>query len=304
MQGDDTLAPRSGAHDKIPFHWKLFDPINVFGVVADFLAPLRYPAKLILPLCVLAAFTAYFNRFEVANHFDRIFLTWSFAQQLLLHLVLVNLLSKVTLGVVMSAMGADPREFGVRLLFGFLPGFYVIRTPINDLPPDDRVRCLAAPLLAKMAAFSVGMVMWGVLHQSGSGAADFLLALSSASLGSFLLLANPLWRGEGYFWLAAKLRRPRIREHSFKLLAMLLTGRRPPADLPKVEAVAMLVYALLSICFTALIALTVLSAVALALEAQLAGTGVVMFCLMLGMAVLFVTSLRRWQRETSARSLR
>lgn len=291
-----------GASDgpqRIPFHWKLLDPIDVFGIAADFLAPLRYPAKLILPATLLAGMTAYSNWYDMMRHLDRIFFTWSFFQQLVFSLFTVNLFSKLTLGIVMSYKGADPRNFGVRLLFGCVPGFYVLRGPINKLEPPDRPICCAAPLLAKLALFAVGIIMWGVLNRSGTGLADFFLALGSAAFGSFLLLGNPLWMAEGYFWVSAKLRRPKLREHSFKLIRLLATFQKLPDALSPGEATAMAFYAAASVAFTAFLFFSILSAVAFALEAELRGTGVVIFCVMLGMATLFIVSMRTLRREAA-----
>ncbi|MEM1315833.1 MAG: hypothetical protein AAGI51_14850 [Pseudomonadota bacterium] len=285
---------------RIPFHWKLFDPIDVFGIAADFLAPLRYPAKLILPAAALAGMTAYSNWYDMMRHLDRIFLTWSFFQLMCLSILTVNLFSKLSLALVMSYKGADPRDFGVRLMFGVLPGFYVLRGPINRLDAADRPICCAAPLLAKLTLFSVGILMWGVLGRSGSGLADVFLALGSAAFGSFLLLGNPLWRAEGYFWVSAKLRRPKLREHAFKLIRLLTTFQKPPAALSAAEAWALAVYAFASIGFTAFLIFSVLYGIAYALEAELRGTGVVLFCVMLGMAALFWVSLRSVRREAAA----
>lgn len=277
---------------KVPLGVTLFNPAKFFNLLCELLLPLRFVTYLIWPLVILACVTGLQNWYEVQAHIDRIFLTLSFFQYLLISMLTANLLSKLMLGTAMAYYGVPPKQFGIRLLFGILPRFYVLKRPLKHLPFEQQRICHAAPLLTKLAMFALGMVMWAILRRTGTGAADLCLTLSVAGLATFLFTVNPLWPADGYNWLAARLRRPHLRRQSLRLTSMVLRGRRPPEGLRSGEATALFLYSVLSIAFSATIIFLVLQTIALALEAQLRGTGVAIFCVILAMFTIFMLSLR------------
>lgn len=270
----------------------LFNPAGMFNLICDILVPVRYLAYLIWPLVILGAFAALNNWYESQAHIDRIFLTLGFFQYLLISMLTANLLSKLMLGTAMAYFGTPPQQFGIRLLFGVLPRFFVTKRPLRDLPFRQQRACHAAPLLTKLTMFGLGMVMWAILRRTGSGAADLFLTLSATGFATFLFTVNPLWPADGYNWLAAWLRRPHLRRQSLRLTSMILRGSRPPKELRGGEATALILYAILSVGFSATILFLVLHTIALGLESQLRGTGVVIFCLVLAMFTVFMLSLR------------
>ncbi|MFK7939331.1 MAG: hypothetical protein AB8B82_08125 [Roseovarius sp.] len=292
MAKSEPSPAEATPHHKVPLGVTLFNPAAFFNLLCDLLAPLRFAALLIWPLVIFATITALNNWYENQAHIERIFLTLSFFQYLLISMLTANLISKLMLGTAMAYFGAPPQQFGIRLLFGILPRFYVLKRPIRDLPFDQQRACHAAPLLTKLAMFALGMIMWAVLRRTGTGAADLCLTLSVAGLATFLFTVNPLWPADGYNWLAARLKRPHLRRQSMRLTAMVLRGRRPPEGLRSGEATALFLYAILSIVFSATIIFLVLQTIALALEEQLRGTGVAIFCVILAMFTIFMLSLR------------
>ncbi|MHC0053387.1 HlyD family secretion protein [Actibacterium sp. D379-3] len=255
-------------------------------------SPLRFVTWLIWPSAILAGFAAAFNWYDLSDHIDRVFLSIGFFQNLLIGMLTANLFSKIMLGTTMAFYRADSTQFGIRLLFGVIPRFFIQRGPIRELSFKAQRACYSAPLLTKLSMFSGGLLLWLMLSRSGSGAADMFLAVAVGGFGSFLFTLNPLWPADGYRWLAAFLKRPTLRQQSLRLTAMILTGKRIPAGLSRGEAWALVGYAVLSAGFTAFLIYLVLRGIAFALEAQLRGTGVVIFCIILAMVTLFLISLR------------
>ncbi len=289
---------------RAPFTWPWLDPARMFRASAAILSPARFLTRLIWPLAILAALGAIFNWYDLLAHIDRVLGTLSFWQKLLIGLLVTNLLSKLALGTVMGYFRADPREFGMRLLLGVLPKFYVDRAPIRELDLRTQRTCYATQLLTKLALFAVGIFVWNMLRRSGTGAADMFLALGISGLVSFLFVANPLLPLDGCKWVSAWLGRPKLRRDSFKLTYLLVTRRAVPPGLGQSEASAMVSYTVASILFTAFLIYVVLATLAFALERQLQGTGVLIFCLVLAMLTLFALSMRSWRLRGGNRAAR
>ena len=273
-----------------PFSIRIGNPAGVFRLLADVFAPLRPLRFLILPLGVVSGYGALFNIYGLEENMARISLTMSFWQNLILGMLTTNLLGKTAQGMAMARHNADTNEFGFRLAFGVIPKFYILKGPIADLDFPAQRDCYAAPLLFRLSMFIVGVLVWLILRQSGSGAGDVALALAVAGLSSFLFTANPLFPADGYRWLTAWLERPRLRRDGLKILRMTVTFRRMPAELPRGEFWLLLLYAIFSLAFTAFVILSIIFAAAFVLELQLRGTGVVLFCLLMSSFVVFLLS--------------
>lgn len=278
--------------NRAPLSVTLFNPSGMFVLLSDMLSPLRMAVWLIWPALILAVGVSLNNWYELQGHIERIFLTLGFFQNLLISVLTSNLFSKLMLGTTMAYHGIIPQVFGGRLMFGILPRFFVPKAPIRLLPFPQQRTCYSAPILTKLAMFVFGMVLWAVLRRSGTGAADLFLVLSLTGLGAFLFTVNPLWPADGYRWMSAKLERPQLRKQSMLVAKMVLTRRKLPEAVPRGEASAMLAYGFASVAFTAMIIFSVLQAIGLALEEELSGTGVVLFCVVLAMFTLFIISMR------------
>ncbi|WP_372884165.1 hypothetical protein [Shimia sp.] len=279
-----------------PYTWVWFNPTRLFRFLADGLAPLRWMVWLIWPCALFAGLAAAFSWYEMLAHVERVMFQLSFWQSMVASMLSSNLASKLALGIVLGHFRGDPQEFGVTLRFGLIPRFYVDRSPIRKLPLAQRRSCYAATLLAKVVLFAVGMLGWAIVRRSGSGAAEVLLALGITGFGSFVFVANPLLPLDGSNWLCARLGRPTLHRDSFRLTYMLATRRPAPDGLtPRLKRV-MVLYALASIVFTAVLLYSVLSVVAGTLEAQFQGAGVLIFCFVLAAAIHFLVSRRNWRQ--------
>lgn len=295
-------APPPGSwRGRPPMSLRLGNPARVFRFLADVLAPMRPLRFAVLPLGLVAGYGALFNIYGLEAHMARIALTLSFLQHLIVGMLTANLLGKVAQGMAMARNGADTDEFGFHLAFGVLPKFYVFKGPIADLDFRAQRDCYAAPLLFRLGMFVAGIMAWVITRQSGSGVGDVALALALVGLSSFLFTANPLFPADGYHWLTARLKRPRLRQDGLKILGLLVTFRRIPADLPRREFWILLLYAMFSLAFTAFVILSIMFSLAFVLEAQLRGTGIVLFCVILAGFTAFVLSLVERRRRGRAR---
>lgn len=284
---------------KAPMSLTLFNPAALFNLLAEMFGPLRIAVWLIWPFVGLGTYAALYNWYQTEAHIDRIFLTLSFFQSLAISILTANLFSKIMLGTTMAWYGIAPQVFGIRLLFGVIPRFYVYKRAVRQLSFDHQRACYAAPLLTKLAMFGIGMVLWTILRRSGSGAADLFLVLSVTGLAAFIFTANPLWPADGYNWLSARLERPKLRRDSLRLSRIVLSGQKRPEGMRAGEVAALLMFASLSVAFTAVLIFLVLQTIAFTLEEQLRGTGVVIFCVIIALFAMFVVSLRVNRQRTS-----
>ena len=305
----DFLDPEMGGAPPPPGSWRGRPPLSIrfgnpaalFRLLAEVLAPLRPLRFLIVLLVPAAAYGAYFNIHQLEAHMARIALTLSFAQNLILGMLASNLLGKTVQGIAMARNRADTDEFGFRLAYGVMPKFYIFKGPITELDFRAQRDCYGAPLIYRMGLGAMGILVWVVLRQSGAGIADAALALALVGISSFLFTANPLFPADGYHWLAAWLERPRLRQDGLKILGMVLTFRKIPSELPQREFWLLLLFAIFSLAFTAFIVLSIIFSIAFVLEAQLSGTGVIIFCVIISSFLAFVLNMIEKKRSRRGR---
>lgn len=297
-------SPPGSWRGRPPFSIRLGNPARLFRLLAEVLAPLRPLRFLILPLGLVSGYGALFNIYELEAHMASIAPTLSFAQNFLLGMLTANLLGKVTQGIAMARNHADTDEFGLRLAFGVIPKFYIFKGPIVDLGFRAQRDCYGAPLMFRLGLGVLGILVWVLVRQSGAGIGNVALALALVGISSFLFTANPLFPADGYRWLAARLERPRLRQDGLKILGMVLTFRRVPSQLPQREFWLLLLYAILSLAYTAFIVLSIIFSVAFVLEAQLRGTGVLLFCFLMSGFIAFLFNLVEKRRNGRARRKR
>jgi multidrug resistance efflux pump len=277
------------------------DPARLLYAVVGPLGALSWLVYAIIPLTGLALMSAYFNWPALTGHIDRILFTLSFLQSLVISMLTANLLGKSAQAFAMARFGIAPNQFGIKLVFGVLPRFFIPLTPIRSLGFADQRYCYAAPLLTRLLMFAAGIVAWTLLRKSGSGAADVAIALAITGLASFLFTANPAWRADGYRWLSARLAMPKLREDSYSYLGFVLRRKPAPAALTPRKKRLLFNYALISIAYTAFLVGTVVTAIAIGLETRFQGVGVVIFGVIIGMVVLYFASLSSRKRARAAR---
>lgn len=282
---------------KPPMSVVLFNPNAVATVLWTLFTPFAALGYLIPPVLLLAFGICLGNWHILTDDIRRVFFSISFLQSLVLGMLTSNLLGKTAQAIVMVGEGIPPQQFGIRLLFGVLPRFFISNGQIRSLPFDRQRPCYAAPLLTRLMMFAGGIALWSILRTSGSGLANVMLAFGITGLGAFVFTANPIWRADGYRWVTAYFRMPQLRENAFGLLQLYVTERRRPEAMPATQARNLVLYAVASITYTAFLIGTVTSSIAISLEAQFRGTGVVIFALILAMALLFFLSIAGRRRD-------
>jgi hypothetical protein len=290
-----------------PLSIRFGNPAEAFRAAAAFLAPVAPLRHLVLPFTLLAGIAMIFNWADLQTHLARIALTMSFLQSFLIGLIAANLLAKLMQGLVMARHGAFCDEIGGRLAFGLMPKFYIFKGAIRGLDPVAQCACYAAPLLFRLALLAAGIFLWAVLRNTGSGVTDIALPVAMVGLSSFLFTVNPLFPADGYQWLTVRLGRPRLRQQSFQLLWLIVTLRPVPPGLPRKEFWLLFLFGTGSIAFTALVLFWIITSIATLLEAELRGTGVLIFCLMLVAVGVFLRAMlagRNRPRKGQARAPR
>ena len=280
--GDDPVRR------KVPLGITLFDPLRMFTLFVALFGWLRFLKYTVWPFAIFAGMVAIQEWYVMLAHIDRIFLSLNFAQQLIMGLIANNLLSKLTGGTSMLMHGIETRQFGIKLMFGVLPRFFIDRSGIKKLNFKGQRACYAVPLMTKLFVCGFSIFMWAMIRRSGSGAADFFLAIGTGGLMAFLFTANPLWPADGSKWLSAYFKRNNLRNDAFRVMGMVVQRRPLPKGLSASEAWALGLYALATIVFTAVLVYLLLSIAFKILEAEYQGTGVVMFCILLAMVILYI----------------
>jgi multidrug efflux pump subunit AcrA (membrane-fusion protein) len=271
-----------------PFSVTFANPSWLLSIASDLLSPLRFVRHLVWPFAVFALIAGYFNWYVIQENLDIALGTFTLLQNLVISMLTANLFSRLVMGLTMSYLGIPPQQFGIRLFFGVIPRFYVSTGQIRQLDFSAQRTCYAAPLLARLGLFAFGIITWVLIRRSGTGVADVVLVLGATGLAAFLFTLNPIWRADGYHWMAAWFRMPDLREQSYRLFGLILRGKPIPPMLSAQAIRGLLFYAVASIVFTAGLLLLVLTVVATALEEQYRGTGVVMFALILSMMLAFL----------------
>lgn len=304
--GMEALDLDDEAEESSPGHLTLFDPDRAFAFLARALYPLRWLVWLLVPGVPLALLALLFNDPAYQAYLQLLFRGDKLTRFLVFFvftLLFVNLLSKLVQGVVALHFGAAIGKFGIRLVFGVKPRFFIAKKTIWHLSRHGRLWVFGSNLLTKLALFVIGTLVWLSTYASSPSLALFALTAGHAGLATFLFTANPFWRADGYAWLVSFLETPKLRERAFLTLQGLLRGGRGyAATLGSQERYALSAYALATLTFFLYFIGLVLFAVALSLEERFQGTGVVLFLVLLSIFLrwLLLTISSKTQRVTKA----
>lgn len=301
---DGALADLAPRRTRQVSRWRyvLFDPTRLFATLAELLAPIRWAALLLWPLTVLACFAVIENWYAMLAHTREIYSTLNVLQHVFLSMITANLISKLVQGTVISHMGGRVDRFGVRLLFGVYPRFFIPLEPVRQMSFRSQRTCYAAGLKARLALFTLGALGWVMLRRSGTGVADVMLVLGQIGLGAFLFSLNPLWRADGYRWISAYFEQARLREDGLQIISLVFSGRRPPSALGRGRMWALFTYALLSVAYMTAFILLLTVGIAASLESEFGGTGVVLAGVLMAVMVIYLVSSyrRRANRKAAA----
>lgn len=273
---DDDVQP--GKRDGINwFAWRIGDPSGIYEFLHRYLGWIRHFLWLLVPAVAVSFLVMFHRSAEFEADLQRFSDLTTLIPSLLLGLFFGNLIARLTEGTTGHAQGADLHDFGIRLAFGLIPRFYLVRAPIKKLSRNAQLWTFASPLLARLTVFSIGTLIWAFTRSSGTWFSGLALLIGQVGLGSFLFTVNPLWPSDGYRWLSTYFNEPNLLKKSMKLLEMRIKGKNLPRELSTPEIWTFSLYACAVIICVLFIVLPIYFYVGLALERQIQGAGIIIF---------------------------
>ena len=290
---DDAQFTTAEAVIRQPNRWHLFCPERTFDLLVSGLRPFR---DLIVLIPVVFAFSAFgvmvnwqsFSREAVSAMAD-----FGLIGRLILAALTFNLISQIAKGIVARFYGLMVPSFGVILGYGLIPRFNVRIQPSPSLDRRARLWLAATSILVSLLFSGLAGLFWLFTRSSGSLLSSLAIEIACLSTMSLLFIANPLWKGDGYLFLATLLNTPDLDIRSRNALKRLFI--RPPDAVSRYtkNAFPLAVYGLASLLFMALFAALIAFAAGNWLKWHYRGTGVVVF---LALVIYVAFSVRRQQK--------
>lgn len=250
----------------------LFNPNALLATIGRLFHPIHWLVYL-TPLFLLLALNTVVRNFHLFQ--ADIIALWApltLVQHLIFSLFTVNLLSKVAAGATCRYYGKEVKSFGIILILGIMPRFYVDIHQANELPRHQRTWVYGSALIAKLLIFCGGIFLWDVSRNSASVLPLLALSLSMTTIVSFIITANPLTSSDGYRVLTNILNERNLLPKAYSALFNLLRGQRQER-----LNLHLILYALASIAYTLLIAGLILYMLASSLVGSLKGLGMLLF---------------------------
>ncbi|MGZ9809205.1 HlyD family secretion protein [Pseudoroseicyclus sp. H15] len=268
-----------------PASLKLFNPTWLLRTLYVLFYPLKFLMWAVVPLVVLAGLTLFQNWEALLLDHAVILNSSSTLTLMVISLFAANLTSRLAQGVAILAHGGKVNDFGLMLLFGILPRFYIDRSAIARMDRRGQLWASGAPLMLRLGLFGFGTLGWAISRESGTWLPHLMLLIAQFGLVIFVLTAFPLLPIDGQRWLGVYLGEPRITSKSLAALRHVLFGRPLPPNFqsPSVWPLAMFGIGMV-ISLVALIGAAGYF-LAIGLGAQLGGFGVSIF---LGIVVAFL----------------
>ncbi|WP_139312808.1 HlyD family efflux transporter periplasmic adaptor subunit [Acuticoccus yangtzensis] len=275
-----------------PAQVSLFDPNRFLSLLCILFWPMKFlwlPLLLAVPLALMVGF----ERWHVLWR-DLLGLNFSLSlvSRGIAALLIVNLASRLAQASVVRAFGGDVRQFGLTLLFGFIPRFYVDQSAIARLSRRGQLWSHAAPSLARLYLFALGTIFWAIYRASGSFFPDLMLLVGQIGLAAFVVSAYPLVPGDGYRFLATFFRQPKLLQKSYVATRAWLASKPLPPMIDRTEVPGLILYGVAVLLSTITIAVAAWSVAAVALIGSLDGPGAVIFLTLFACFVMWAFALR------------
>ncbi len=284
-----------------PASLTLFDPTWLLRLLHVLFYPAKYLMWLLVPLVVLAGMTAAQNWTDLVADHLKISRHYAAITLLIIGFLTGNLASRMAQGVAIVAHGGKARSFGIMLVLGVVPRFFVDITGVATLDRRGQLWAYAAPILTRLALFAGGMLTWAITRESGAWLPLYALIVGQFGLVMFVLSAFPLLPGDGQRWLSVYLDEPRLVPKAGAALRHLVTGAPLPPLMDRRDIWPLALFAMGTILSMVAVVLTVGLQLGIWLEAEMAGAGVSLFLLLVAgfltwLIILRVTIGRRMGR--------
>jgi hypothetical protein len=289
MRGRAPEAQSEG--EKGPAQLKLFNPNLLLRALYILGYPLKYVLWMIVPLLVIAGMTMIKNFAEMGADLAALFDSVGTIGQFMIGLFIANLFSRLAQGVAIVAYGARVPAFGVTLIFGIVPRFYIDKSAIAQLDRRGQLWAHGAPLLARLMTFALGVLVWAITRDQGGMLPQIALVAGQFGLLVFIATAWPFMLSDGMRWLSTLFNEPKlVPKAAMAFKHMFLKGQLPPM-LEKRDVMPLTLYAV-GVLLTMSLFLAVLGlGTLLWLEAEFDGLGVIIFLGLMGAFTLWLMAL-------------
>jgi len=283
--------------------WHLFRPERFFEFLDRVLSPLQRLVWLIPVLVIYSTAAVWFNRHLVFDSLATAKLHFGLMGRFLFVAFTVNLAVQLWRGVVARHYKIPIPSFGMVLAFGLIPRFNTQIVYRSGLAKAEKLWLAATSLLVQLVLFSGGVTLWLVTRPSGSLLSTVGAELAVVSAISFLLMANPLWGGDGYHLLSIVMGAPNLRQRARNALCATFTGRPKVIVQYSQDSLALTVFAVASVAFPAALFAFIAIGAAQRLESNFQGAGVALFLVVLIYVAQNALHNRALRRATQWRQL-
>ena len=261
--------------------WHLFRPEGLFDALDQAFSPLRKLVWLIPVLVVYSVIAIWFNRHFIVDSMATANLHFGLIGRFVFVAITVNLVVQLFRGVVARHYGMRVPSFGMVLAFGLIPRFNTQILPHSEWAKSERLWFASTSLWVQLALFTTGVTLWLTTRPSGSLLSTVGAELALVSAISFLLVANPLWGGDGYNLLAVQIESPNLRQRAKNSLKALFTGRPKVIAKYSKDSWTLAIFAVASIAFPVALFTFIAISAAQRLESNFQGAGVALFLVLL-----------------------
>jgi putative peptide zinc metalloprotease protein len=283
-----------------PMTFYLFNPERLLGALAAVFWIFRRLVWLLFPFAFFAFLIIIHNLPEYEMHLRALLAGLPFWGALFASELVLNLLVRITQGVVIRGFGGNVRHFRLKLSSGFWPRFVIDESAVHLLPRRARLWVHASPLLIRLTAFAVGTTVWGIYRQTDTVIAEVGLGFGLLGLWSFNFCAFPLLPLDGYRWLATAIDQPDLLGRAFRYLGLRVKGRAAPEAMSSFERWGLALFAAGTLIWFAIVLMSLTAALVPAIIDQWQGLGFVVILSLFCVAAFYITAIRRLGRQRDA----
>ncbi len=276
--------------------WHLCNPEPALDRAYRLLYPLRRMVWM-LPFLVAFSLVALMSNIGALLHdLSYVLDRFGLLGRILVMGAVLSLVTQLARGVVARHYQLPVPSLGIIFMLGLLPRFNVRVHPagVASLDRSARLWLTSISTIVRLFLFSLGVLLWAVMHASGSFLALAGIELALVALISTLFVANPLIPGDGANFISAWLGLSGLHSRS-KWAVKSLFVRQPAVILRHSRhRFSFALFGLASLTFIVLFLGFILYRVFGFLEGHFQGAGVSLFLLL---AVYVVWQMRRQRRS-------
>jgi len=219
--------------------WSAPKPIAFLARLARLFSPLRgvlkLMAKSLIVIFPVALFTVARHHVWLSNDI-KFYINGNFSN-LIIVLVASGVqrsLAKLALGAVASTYGNAVQKLGFGLFLGMLPTFLI---SLNErrMSRQQKIQIHGTSILVRFFLLSLATFIWYSSYGRYTALTPLSVVIMLTGFFGLLLDAIPLWPGDGYYYLIAKLGLSDIFGRSYQIWTMVLQRQPLPRSLNRRE---------------------------------------------------------------------